>query len=223
MDVWTDRLSEYLDGTLAGSERAALDAHLAGCAACAATLEELRRVVARAQTLQDRRPATDLWPGLAERIGVSPDIVSLPARRARRVAFSIPQLIAASLALVVLGSGGAWFFFHQRRPDVVVRRTGPATPITLVSWADSAIVSSNADVLVLRAALDAGRRSGRIDSATVRVLEQSLATIDTAVAQARRALAADPNSVYLHQHIARTLRRKSDFVARASTLVSART
>ncbi len=92
-----------------------------------------------------------------------------------------------------------------------------------MSWADSAIVSSNADVLVLRAALDAGRRSGRIDSATVRVLEQSLATIDTALAQARRALAADPNSVYLHQHIARTLRRKSDFVARASTLVSART
>ncbi len=208
MDVWTDRLSEYLDGTLAGSERAALDAHLAGCTGCAATLVELRRVVARAQNLQDQPPATDLWPGVAERIGVSPDIVSLPARRARRVAFSIPQLIAASLVLVVLGSGGAG---------------GPATPVTLVSWADSAIVSSNADVLVLRAALDAGRRSGRIDSTTVRVLEQSLATIDTAVAQARRALAADPNSVYLHQHIARTLRRKSDFVARASTLVSART
>src|SRR6266851_5392609 len=106
MDVWTDRLSEYLDGTLAGSERAALDAHLAGCAACAATLEELRRVVARAQNLQDRSPATDLWPGVAERIGVSPDIVSLPARRARRVALSIPQLIAAGLALIVLGSGG---------------------------------------------------------------------------------------------------------------------
>jgi len=123
MDVWTDRLSEYLDGTLAGSERAALDAHLAGCAACAATLEELRRVVARAQTLQDRRPATDLWPGLAERIGVSPDIVSLPAQRARRVAFSIPQLIAAGIALVVLGSGGAWLALHQP-PDVVVRRSG---------------------------------------------------------------------------------------------------
>jgi len=222
MDVWTDRLSEYLDGTLAGSERAALDAHLAGCAACAATLEELRRVIARAHGMQDRPPTTDLWPGVAERIGVSPGVVSLPARRARRVALSIPQLIAAGFALVVLGSGGAWLALHQRA-DVVVRRAGPVTSITLVSWADSAIVSSNADVLVLRAALDAGRRSGRIDSATVRVVVQSLATIDTAVAQARRALAADPNSVYLHQHIARTLRRKSDFVARASTLVSART
>jgi hypothetical protein len=172
--------------------------------------------------LQDRAPEADLWPGVAERIGVSSNVVSLAARRARRVAFSIPQLIAAGFALVLLGSGGAWFALHQGT-GVVVQRSGPVTSITMVSWADSAIVLSNADVLVLRAALDAGRRSGRIDSATVHVLEQSLATIDTALAQARRALAADPNSVYLHQHIARMLRRKSDFVARASTLVSART
>jgi len=224
MDVWTDRLSEYLDGTLAGGERAALDAHLTGCAACAATLEELRQVVTRARGLEDRPPAADLWPGIAERIGVSAEVVSLAARRARRVAFSIPQLIAAGLALVVLGSGGAWLALQQRAGGgAVALRPGPAGAITLVSWADSAIVSSNADVLVLRAALDAGRRSGRIDSTTVRVLEQSLATIDSAVAQARRALQADPNSVYLHQHIAQTLRRKSEFVRRASTLVSART
>ena len=224
MDVWTDRLSEYLDGTLAGGERAALDAHLTGCAACAATLEELRQVVTRARGLEDRPPAADLWPGIAERIGVSADVVSLPARRARRVAFSIPQLIAASLALIVLGSGGAWLALRQRAGGgAVTLRSRPAGAITLVSWADSAIVSSNADVLVLRAALDEGRRSGRIDSTTVRVLEQSLATIDSAVAQARRALQADPNSVYLHQHIAQTLRRKSEFVRRASTLVSART
>src|SRR3989442_14258264 len=70
MDTWTDRLSEYLDGTLSGSERAALEAHLAGCAACAATLDELRRVVTRARGLEDRPPAADLWPGIAERIGV---------------------------------------------------------------------------------------------------------------------------------------------------------
>src|SRR3989442_1003656 len=48
-DNWTDRLSEYVDGTLAVGERAALEAHLTGCAACAVTLEELRRVVARAR------------------------------------------------------------------------------------------------------------------------------------------------------------------------------
>ncbi|PYP99161.1 MAG: hypothetical protein DMD34_00150, partial [Gemmatimonadetes bacterium] len=38
-DQWTDRLSEYLDGELAGSERTALEAHLASCGNCRATLE----------------------------------------------------------------------------------------------------------------------------------------------------------------------------------------
>src|SRR3989442_786119 len=64
-DNWTDRLSEYVDGTLAVGERAALEAHLTGCAACAVTLEELRRVVARARALDDRPPAADLWPKIA--------------------------------------------------------------------------------------------------------------------------------------------------------------
>ena len=54
------------------------------------------------------------------------------------------------------------------------------------------------------------------------MLEQSLAAIDSAVVQAHRALAADPNSAYLNQYLAKTLRRKSEFVRRAGTLVSAR-
>src|SRR3989442_7859509 len=76
-DNWTDRLSEYVDGTLAVGERAALEAHLTGCAACAVTLEELRRVVARARALDDRPPAADLWPKIAAGIGRA-----IPARRA---------------------------------------------------------------------------------------------------------------------------------------------
>src|SRR5690242_6390457 len=76
-DQWTDRLSEYLDGDLTPAERTTLEAHLAACGTCRTTLDELRRVVARAQALDDRPPAADLWPGIAEHIGV----VSLAARR----------------------------------------------------------------------------------------------------------------------------------------------
>src|SRR2546429_221490 len=55
-DNWTARLSEYLDETLAPTERQALAAHLTGCAECTATLAELRRVVARAESIEDRPP-----------------------------------------------------------------------------------------------------------------------------------------------------------------------
>src|SRR5439155_1718540 len=82
------------------AERTALEAHLAGCEACRTTLEELRRVVARARALDDRPPAADLWPGIAEQIGVSSgahQVVSLAERRTRRrVAFTVPQLAAAA-------------------------------------------------------------------------------------------------------------------------------
>ncbi len=222
MDTWTDRLSEYLDDTLAGSERAALDAHLAGCVACRATLDELRRVVARARGLEDRPPAADLWPGIAERIGVSAEVVSLAARRrARRISFSVPQLVAVSIALALVG-GAAVRLAVPHGPRGSLPQTARPVLAAPASWAGPAITASDSAVLELRAALDIGRRTGQIDSATVRVLEQSLAAIDSAVTQARRALDTDPNSMYLHQHLAETLRRKSQFLRRATTLVSAR-
>ena len=37
-DEWTDKLSEFLDGELPADEQRAVDAHLRGCADCAAVL-----------------------------------------------------------------------------------------------------------------------------------------------------------------------------------------
>jgi len=59
-DLWTNRLSEYIDGELDNNERAELEAHLATCGQCYATLAELRQVVTRAKSLSDTPPATDL-------------------------------------------------------------------------------------------------------------------------------------------------------------------
>jgi anti-sigma factor RsiW len=221
MDAWTDRLSDYLDDALAADERAALETHLAGCAACTATLDELRRVVARARGLDDRPPAADLWPGIAQRIGVSSDVVSLPARRARRFSFTIGQLAAAATALVILGSGGAYLALHRAGSGGSVARRSSA-PVSYTIWLANATASQDSAVAELRLALEASRRTGRLDSATVRVVEQSLATIDSAIVQAQHALAADPSSAYLSQHLAETLRRKSELVRRAGTLVTAR-
>jgi hypothetical protein len=64
-------------------------------------------------------------------------------------------------------------------------------------------------------------RRDRLDTATVRVLEQSLRTIDRALAQARAALATDPNDPYLNAHLADTMRRKLNLMRRAATLVAA--
>jgi len=228
-DIWTDRLSEYLDGTLAAGERTALEAHLAGCAACAATLDELRRVVARARALDDRPPGADLWPKIAAGIGrAAPargDVVAfgerrprgLPAGRAQRhLAFTVPQLIAASVALILLSGGATWLLRSRAFTPTPVAIAPPQA-----QWLTAADRRYETNVAELQGALVEGRRTGRLDSATVRILERNLATIDTAIAQARRALAADPGSAYLNHHLADTMRRKLELLRQATALAGA--
>jgi anti-sigma factor RsiW len=224
-DSWTDRLSEYVDGELGERERAELAAHLSICSECAATVTELRQVVTRAGALEDRPPTTDLWPGIAGRIGLSTDEFTVRRRtRERRFSFSVPQLIAASIVLVAASAGAAWLALRGPRPEPVARPTqvAPATP-QLATWMPKVEKSSDIAVTELRAALADGKRTGRLDSLTVASLEHSLAVIDSAIAQATRALESDPGSAYLNHHLADTYRRKFDFLRQANRIASART
>ncbi len=216
-DQWTDRLSEYLDGDLEGPERTELEAHLETCPACSETLNGLRRIVIRARSLDDRPPARDLWAGVAERIGAP--VQARPLAPRRRIAFSLPQLLAAGIALAVFSGGTAWLL-HPDAAGVAVNQPlllpadVPATNIGAASPRnyDSAVED-------LERVLVEGR--GRLDTVTVRVLEQNLAIIDQALEQARRAVAADSANAYLNTHLAETMRRKIDLLRQAAALVSA--
>jgi tetratricopeptide (TPR) repeat protein len=219
-DTWTNRLSEYLDGDLPEHERAALEAHLPGCAACRATLEQLRRVVARAQGLDDRPPTADLWPAIARHVGV----VSLDARRARRrLSFTVPQLAAAAVALALLSGGSAWLLV--RRPAGGGGRASQSTTTPSPILTNVGTYEANpryaAAVASLERVLARGRN--RLDTATVRVIEKNLGIIDRAIRDAQSALAADPANSYLNLHLAREMRRKLELLRQAAALAGART
>jgi len=225
-DVWTDRLSEYLDDELPPGERASLEGHLAQCDECTAALADLRRVVARARALESTGPATDLWPGIATRIGAAAG--AGPAVRAigmRRFAFSLPQLLAAGIALMVLSGGSVWLLRPASgpaaAPTLASSAVAPAESAlgTPASWQRRAAPGYDAAVADLERVLAEGR--GRLDTATVRVLEQNLHVIDQAIDQARRAVAADSANAYLNSHLAETMRRKLDLLRQAASLVSA--
>ncbi len=223
-DRFTDRLSEYLDGDLDAAARREVDAHLAGCADCRATLADLERVTVRAQRLPDAGPAADLWPGIADRIGLATDDLAR-RRAARRFSFSVPQLVAASFVLAVLSGGAAWMArsWTGKAAAPSAATTGPnAGTVSVVSWVPKADSSADQAVADLRLALAEGRKAGRIDSTTIATLEHSLAVIDSAIAEARQALEQDPNSPYLHHHLAATMRRKFEFLRQAGTIASAR-
>jgi tetratricopeptide (TPR) repeat protein len=210
MDQWTDRLSEYLDDELDARERSELEAHLSQCALCRTILDELRAVVSRAQAVTHRGPDTDLWLGIAQRIAAMGGT--------RRYAFSLPQLAAAGIALMVLSGGAVWMLRQQTNEPAppalqaaVIENVNPAlVPIDL---ADAKYDQAVAD---LQEALKAGR--SRLDPETITVLEASLASIDQAIEQSQRALAADPANTYLYSHLAAARQRKLALLRRVNAL-----
>jgi anti-sigma factor RsiW len=132
----TERLSEYLDDTLGPAGRVDLEAHLAACAACSVTLDELRAVVRQAGQLGPIEPATDLWQGIEARIGAAaapagtggaragepvpsspvPPVAATapvpidaqPRWYATVVRMTVPQMAAAGLLIAALSGGAAW-------------------------------------------------------------------------------------------------------------------
>jgi tetratricopeptide (TPR) repeat protein len=229
-DAFTDRLSDYLDGEdLSARDRAEIDAHLETCSRCQTTLAELQEVAARAASLPDVAPTVDLWAGVAARL--TPSAVLPFARpRHRRFSFTLPQLVAAGLALMVLSGGLVWVMqlddprtslppaSAEKAPEATAPELDDAAPI---SRSSVAFADPNYDKAIddLEQILETGR--SRLDAETVRILEDNLRAIDQAIEQSRKALRSDPNSVYLNSHFAASRNRKLALLRRASALTMA--
>jgi hypothetical protein len=222
---WSDRLSEYIDDELTPAEAAALEAHVRSCPDCALSLDELREVVARARTLPARPPASDLWPAIEPQLTAPAPRAALPFRPAatRRFSFTLPQLAAAGIALMVMSGGGVWVLNHGGRatsmpPAAAVAPADPAVASVPAALADPRYDEAIAD---LQQALDAGRQD--LDPTTVKILETNLQAIDLAIEQSRQALAEDPGNVYLNGHLAAARQRKLALLRRATALVGGKT
>jgi len=210
-DQWTDRLSEYVDGELANGERAALEAHLTTCAACRGAARELRQVVARARALDNRAPKADLWPGVAKRIGAA-KVADIRSRR--RFSFSVPQLIAASIALILLSGSGMWLALGSRQ-------TATRAPKPDAEWQVLNVSTGRTDAAIADLQDVFERNKSKLDTSTVRVVQQAFTTIDRAIAEARTALQADPSNAYLNLHLADTMRRKLELLRRVNAIATA--
>jgi tetratricopeptide (TPR) repeat protein len=228
---WTERLSEYLDGTLTPAETAACEAWLSQSAEGRTLLEELRRVVAKAKTLPDVPVPASVWAGIAAGIQASgpKDVTVLPLQAPRRLVvpasrrwnFSPVQLAAAAALLMAVGTGIGVTLRPRGNPlgGAGTVTTGVnLTPVghSLTPKADETYDRAVADLQVI---LQHNRAS--LDTATVRVLETSLARIDKAIADAQRALDADPQSAYLNDHLSRIKRKKLDLLRQGTSLARA--
>jgi anti-sigma factor RsiW len=245
-DPWLERLSDYLDGQLAGDDAWRLEEHLQTCDVCRATLAELRDVVACAHAAQDKAPARDLWDGIASAIAAPGDSPAgqaegvLPLRRStrqptaaqpRRFSFSAPQLAAAAMLLLSLGGAAAWLLAGAGYGSEALRAAEQPIAGTILLAAhqpDLAEADEHGRLAALQlpttahdaevAALERTLEEVRdqLDPATIEVIERSLEAIDHALESARAALVADPGNPFLHRQLDGAMQKKLAVLRRAS-------
>ena len=226
-------LNDYVDGTLDGAAMSSIDKHLRGCAECSAELASLRALVAAtgalpASVLPDDDLWTDLKAAIDDRKGavlptISPDVPTrATGSRWQRPAW----LAAAAVVLVALSSATTAIVLRsspettvaQNRPDSGTTRLGLGAPPALPASFRAAEGQYMQTIQELRDAVDAQR--AYLNPGTVRTVDHSLAVVDSAIAEAREALLADPNNRTLVDLLSASYQRKLDLLRRTSELSS---
>lgn len=238
-----DLLSDYLENTISLPMRAAVDGHVASCARCSAVLADVRSIVDRAAALPALKPSRDLWSGIEERLDTP--VVSIDAARPSVRRMRVPAwvgLAAAAAVLIVVTSVVTRQWVTSRdeaTPNVAATPTvAPAQPESLgaalspISTAPAPNAPSAAREHVSAAVTYAReiarletfvrQRGEALDPTTKAIVENSMRIIDSALVEARAALARDPASRFLTDQVDQTLQKKMELL-RTVSLLAART
>jgi len=232
---WEARLSDYLDDELTAGERLELEDHLRGCASCAAVLEDLRAVVARADgCATESVPANDLWEGIRPRL--QPRQPRAAWRRALDVItrspatpawWRVPAFAAAAVLVVGLASllwlrGGTTLSpsapgaepgqYAQGEQGAGTLRPVDREPRTLEASREYYDTVAHLRRIV-------GERLTH-DPRVVEVLDSNLAAIDGAIAGYRDALVANPADETLKRRLEQARERKVEILRQAAALAT---
>jgi hypothetical protein len=210
-----DLLNDLADGTAAPEDARTAREHLAACASCAERLAALVTLSAEALRLpREIAPPPEVWTSI--RAGLAP-------RPSRTIRWSSGWRLAAASLLVAAGSS-ILTMLAIRTNDRVRERTAVtplAPPSTRAAVALPAHLASTElgyarSVETLRRTLDERRDS--LAPSTVATVERSLRIADSAIAEAREALARDPANRVLVELFASNYERKIDLLRRATEL-----
>lgn len=232
-----DDLNDFVDRRLGELSEQAVREHLERCPRCSAEHLRLLDVLSAARNApRSVFPSDDLWPSLKEQLAARKTLV-LPTdsgseqssvaghNRPTRRWTSAPYLAAAAILLVVLSSGiTALVLRGGAGTDRLAVDTAQATPgksgapVVLPAGFQQTELEYNRTIRDLQSAVDAQR--GRLSPETVQTVERSLAVVDSAIAEARGALLADPNNRVLVDLLSASYQRKLDLLRRTSELGS---
>ena len=227
-----ERMHDLVDGLLASVEAEEARAHLEGCVACRAEHARLAEVVAALRAVpREARVPEGLWAGIqgriqgrpAEGVDAEAEVLAFPgARRGpRRFVFTVPQLAAAAVVVSVLSAGAMWMAVSGGGGTLTPGASAALTlPVGPAARAASSGEGYDQAVFELERIVDQGKPY--LAPETVAALDRSLQTIDDALAEIRRALAADPNNELLARMLVRQQTSKLRVLSQAATVVQGR-
>jgi hypothetical protein len=230
-----DLLNDYVDDRLDKATVGRVTEHVRGCAQCSDELADLRRLVSGVGSLpREVLPTEDLWTDLKASIDSRKHIVlptghQMPQPDQQAVfgaqsAWRTRLLLAiAAVVLVVVSSSITAIVLRSGNVDMVdggsERRVLPQDiSVAPVLPASFAVAEGKYVITIeeLKSAFHVQRSS--LNPETVRTVEHSLAVIDSAIAEARDALLADPGNRTLVDLLSASYQRKLDLLRRTSEL-----
>lgn len=190
--VSTHDLNDFLDGELAADAAAAVQAHLAECAACRAEAEALRSVVARVRALpRSVAPPRDLRPR---------------SRPAPLRALPPPRAWLAAAAVLVLALAATLREAGRQETPPALSAGAPVEP------------RYQAVVAELSALLD--ERRGRLPAEVWTGIDHTLAEIDRTLEASRRAVRSAPGDVDAELGLSATYAQKIELLHQALELTT---
>ena len=229
---------DFFESSVSQSDTVRFDDHVSTCVRCQALIRDIDGIRAGAASLPELTPSHDLWTGIAARI--QPEVRSIATYESK--SRSRTWLAAAAAALIVASSGVTYLATshsgarpgaapnkvativeppqvamatpeRQSRTQPVARPAIPRTSFASSSPAPVPTASELAfagEISELQSVLV--QRRNQLDPETVKVVEDNLKLIDTAVSRARAALAKDPASGFLTRQLDGALQKKVDLL-----------
>lgn len=213
-----EKLNDYLDGVLSAEEVRAVEAELERDPAFRAEEQALRAMLAEAARLpKGVAPKRDLWPDIEARLSER-----APASRSRSVYTTVYRGLVAMAAAVLIFVAGMWYARNGmpevHAPGVAENSANDLQPPTQVELAGyQEIAREYAGVRAsLREALDKARPN--LAPETVKVVDDSLATIDRAIDEIETALANDPGNPTLIRSLVAVYDQEVGLLRQMSTI-----